>query len=96
MFKITPEQIDDIVTAHKELQDVFDAAIKVGCIDINGELFEKTWHLYSETSKHIDPEGWLDWYIYDNDYGKNGYECTVNGETIVVTNTTQLADIMNR
>ena len=95
MFKITAEQVDDIVKAYTELKEVFEAAEKLGCIDINGKLFEKTWRLYDRTSKPLGPEGWIDWYIWDNDCGKKGYECKYNGKTIAVTNTKQLAEIMN-
>jgi hypothetical protein len=95
MFKITVKQIDDIVTAYKELREIFDAAEKLGCIDINGKLFEKTWKLYDRTSKPLDPEGWIDWYIWENDCGVKGYECTFDGKTIAVTNTTQLTEIIN-
>ena len=95
MFKITPEQIDTILDAHKQLQTSIDAAIDVGCLDINGKLFEHMWTLYGKTSQIIDPNGWIDWYIYDNDYGKKSYECTIDSKTIIVTNTTQLAEIIN-
>ena len=94
-MKITAEQIDDIVTAYIELKDVFEAAEKIGCIDINGKLFEKAWRLYDRTAKPFDSDGWIDWYIWDNDCGAKGHECTIKGKTINVTNTTQLAEIMN-
>lgn len=64
------KKIELVVSAYKSLARVCDAAIKAGCMDVNGPLHESIWRSFDKMLEAIDCAGWISWFIYDNECGK--------------------------
>jgi hypothetical protein len=65
-----------LVEAYKKLDAACDAAIKAGCMDVNGPLHEAIWEAHQLSIEAVDVESFLSWFIYDNDCGKNGMQAS--------------------
>lgn len=61
--------IDGIITDYRRLNNACDAAIKAGAMDINGPLHEAIWRSFQGMLERIDEDGWISWFIHDNDCG---------------------------
>jgi hypothetical protein len=80
--------VDGIVADYKRLDHACDAAMKVGALDPNGLLYEAMWRNFSGMLGRIDEDGWISWFIYDNDCGKKQREakgCGKRGMTPIKT-----------
>jgi len=62
--------VETLVSKYKALNKACEAASKSGTLDPNGPLFEAIWSSFDSMLNLIDPEGWIGWYIYDNECGK--------------------------
>jgi hypothetical protein len=62
--------IDTLIREYKSLYKVCEAANKSGTLDPNGPLFEAIWSSFESLLNIFDKEGWISWYIYDNECGK--------------------------
>ena len=62
--------VETLVNQYKALNKACEAASKSGTLDPNGPLFEAIWSSFDSMLDLIDPEGWIGWYIYDNECGK--------------------------
>lgn len=72
-------KINRIVKAYKRLDEACDKADECGTLATSGKLFEAIWNAFEEMLRMIDHEGWIAWYIYDNDCGAKGYTAS-NGK----------------
>lgn len=64
-----------------------------------GKLFNSVYDFidsYIQTLAVIigDEHGWLEWYIYDNDWGKKGYGATIDGKTINIKTFDDLLEVI--
>ena len=62
--------IDGIVTDYKRLNNACNAAIKAEAMDPSGPLYDAIWRAFGGLMDRLDQDGWINWYIYDNDCGK--------------------------
>ena len=62
--------VNDIVADYKHLNHACNAAMKAGCLDINGSLFDAIWRTFSRMLERIDVDGWIAWHIYENEIGR--------------------------
>lgn len=62
--------VETSVSKYKDLNKACEAANKSGTLDPNGPLFEAIWSSFESFLSLIDNEGWISWYIYDNECGK--------------------------
>lgn len=62
--------IDDVLAVYERLNKSCDAAISAGTMDVVGPLYEAIWNGFSRMLRHIDQDGWIEWYIWDNDLGR--------------------------
>ena len=79
---------DGIVADYKRLDHACDAAMKAGAMDANGPLYEAIWRSFQGMLERIDEDGWITWFIYDNDCGKKQREakgCGKRGMTPIKT-----------
>lgn len=76
--QLTIEELNKILDAHLALQNAVDAARKAGCLDIDGPLYNAIWKGFEDTVNVIDPDGWIMWYIYENDFGNKGLHVKLN------------------
>ena len=95
--------IDNLIAAHNAIHKQLDilklslypdpgSPLYTAVFDILNSAIESTSAAIGDTGK------WIDWYIHDNDCGKNGYEATyANAEKIVVfivNNTSDILDVV--
>jgi hypothetical protein len=76
--------ITAIVTDYKALDAACDAAIDAGCMDVNGPLFKAIWEAFERMLDRVDSNGWIAWFIYENQCGERGRIAVVmrNGKAI--------------
>ena len=72
--------IETLTASYNRLDDDCNAAIKAGCMDSEGRLHESIWGAFEDAVQIIDPDGWLDWWLWDNGRGKNAYVAGANGK----------------
>ena len=107
MTALTREQklklIDDIIAAHDTVHAQVDALKQTLDPDPGSPFYTAIFKLLetaiTATSAAIGDTGkWIDWYINDNDCGRNGYEVTyANTKKIVVfvvNNTSDILDVV--
>lgn len=75
-------KIASLVKDYKQLKAVGDAASDAGALDADGKLYTAIWSTYDNMLQHIDVDGWISWYIFDNDCGAKemeaGYDDVLN------------------
>lgn len=81
---MTLKQLQKILEHRRKVDKIFRDAEKVGIIDINGPLFNTVWHAIEAVTSVVDPYGWIDWFVYENDYGTRELQATVNEKTFKV------------
>lgn len=69
-------RISAIVEAKRNLDKACNAAIDAGTMDINGPLFNAVWTSFESMIDLVDFEGWIQWFVYDNECGKKGMEAS--------------------
>lgn len=77
-------QLQRILEHRRKVEKIFRDAEKVGVIDINGPLFNTVWHAIESVTSIVDPHGWIEWYVYENEYGTRELTATVNDKTFKV------------
>ena len=65
-MKLTEEQLEDIIIAYENLDTACTNAMRAGCLDIDGPLYDRMWRGFDDILSIIDPHGWVTWYINDN------------------------------
>jgi hypothetical protein len=88
------KQLQNIIDQRKQVEKVFKDAGEVGIIDINGPFFDAIWKAIESITSVLDPEGWIDWYIYENDYGKGGMKAYISGRESIIESTKDLYELM--
>jgi hypothetical protein len=73
-MKLTLEQLTKLLAEYKELTDACVAARAAGCLDLDGRLQNAIWSSIETVISFFDPEGWIMWYILENNYGAEGYQ----------------------
>lgn len=94
-MKLTLEQLTKLLEEYKELSDACDAARAAGCLDIEGRLQNAIWSSIETVISFFDPEGWIMWYILENDYGAKEYEASYDGNKRMIKTPEDLFWIMN-
>ena len=62
--------VDGIVTDYRRLDNACNAAMKAGAMDANGPLYDAIWRSFAGILERIDDDGWINWFIYENECGK--------------------------
>jgi hypothetical protein len=88
------EHIDKITAAFNRLDKSCEKAADAGCLDIEGELFSSIWNAFDTLVKLIDADGWVEWYLYENECGKNAMEAGHDNELKPITNSRELAELI--
>jgi len=94
-MKLNEEQLKIIIDAHLALEIATDNAIKAGCLDVNGPLFDAVWRGFENVTSVVDDGAWVSWFVYDNDMGKKGLSVTINEKKMKVKTVKALLKIMN-
>jgi hypothetical protein len=42
------------------------------------------WHAIESITSVVDPYGWIDWYVYENEYGDRELKATINNKIFKV------------
>ena len=72
--------VDDIVADYRRLNSACDAALKAGAMDANGPLYDAIWKCFHTMLDRIDVDGWISWFIYDNECGKKQHKAKGYGK----------------
>ncbi len=81
---MTLKHLQRILEHRRKVEKIFRDAEKVGIIDINGPLFNTVWHAIESVTSVVDPYGWIDWYVYENEYGDRELKATINNKIFKV------------
>ena len=87
-------KIDVIVDAYRQLDDICDKAFKAGVLDCDGSFYRAICNSFEEMLKLLDIDGWISWYIYDNDCGKKAMKAGYHGKTKPIRTSRQLAQLI--
>ena len=63
-------------------------------VDFGNGLIHAYMDAISRELGDFSDETWLDWFIWENDFGVRGHECTVNGKIYTITNTADLLEVI--
>lgn len=69
-FEYWSEVVETSVNKYKILNKACEAATKSGTLDPNGPLFNAIWSGFENMLSLVDIDGWIGWYIFDNECGK--------------------------
>jgi len=94
-MKLTLEQLTKLLTEYKELSDACDAARAAGCLEIEGRLQNAIWSTIETVISFFDPEGWIMWYILENEYGAKEYEAGYGNDMRNIKTPEDLLWLMN-
>ncbi len=94
-MKLTEEQLEDIIIAYDNLDTACTNALRAGCLDIDGPLYDRMWRGFDDILSIIDPHGWVTWYIHDNEMGKRGLTAEIFSKKYEVKNLKNLLEVMN-
>jgi hypothetical protein len=93
--KLTLQELNTILDNHIAMKRVIDSAVEVGCLDPNGPLFNTVWKSFEGVVTLLDPEGWIMWYIYDNEMGDRGLKVKIHDTEFAVENRHDLLRAIN-
>jgi hypothetical protein len=94
-MKLNEEQLESIIDSYVKLNQATEAAIKAGCLDVNGPLFEAIWHVFENVLAIVDQHSCILWYIHENDMGKKELSVTIDSKNFKVKTTKTLLGIIN-
>jgi len=87
-------RIDEIVKCYKRLSEICESAGKLGMMDINGALHETIWDAFQCMMRMLDCDGWIEWYIYENECGGNKYTAGYDGNVKPIETSEDLAELI--
>lgn len=73
-------QIKKITSLYKNLSSYCDAAVDLGVLEVDGPFFNAIWETFEGMLDIFDVDGWISWYIYDNDCGGGERVVVIDGE----------------
>lgn len=94
-MKLNEEQLKDIIVAYENLDAACTNALRAGCLDMDGPLYDAMWRGFDDIVSVIDPHGWITWYIHDNDMGAKGLEAEIFSKKYEVRDLKTLLEVMN-
>lgn len=94
-MKLTEEQLKDIIATYENLDMACTNALRAGCLDVDGPLYDRIWRGFDDLLSIIDPHDWISWYIHDNDMGRNGLEAELGSKIVKVKNLKTLIQVMS-
>ena len=63
-------------------------------VDFGNGLIQAYMDAISRELGDFGNETWLDWFVWENDFGVRGHECTANGKEYIVKNTADLLEVI--
>lgn len=87
-------KIDECVRVYKELDALYETMKPLGIIHIEGSIFMTIFNGFDAMLDLIDSNGWVAWYIYDNDCGDNGHEIKIKGKKTKIRTSHQMAKVI--
>tara|TARA_R110000868_G_scaffold204078_1_gene452095 strand:+ start:1097 stop:1663 length:567 start_codon:yes stop_codon:yes gene_type:complete len=87
-------KITSLVEDYKKLTACCDAASDAGALDACGKLYTAIWNTYDNMLQHIDVDGWISWYIFDNDCGAKEMEAGYSDELNTIKTPLDLARLL--
>ena len=93
-MKLTLKQLTKLIGEYKALDEACQAARKAGCLEIEGRLQNAIWSSIETAISFFDPEGWIMWYILENNYGAKGYDAGYKNNMKPIKNPEDLLWVM--
>jgi len=94
-MKLNEKQLKMIIDSHVALGIATDNAVKAGCLDVNGPLFDAVWRGFERVVSVVDDDEWISWFVYDNELGKKGLSVIINEKKMKVNTVKALLKIIN-
>jgi len=94
-MKLNEKQLKMIIDSHVALGIATDNAVKAGCLDVNGPLFDAVWRGFERVVSVVDDDAWISWFVYDNELGKKGLSVIINEKKMKVNTVKALLKIIN-
>jgi len=94
-MKLNEKQLKMIIDSHVALGIATDNAVKAGCLDVNGPLFDAVWRGFERVVSVVDDGEWISWFVYDNELGKKGLSVIINEKKMKVNTVKALLKIIN-
>ena len=93
------KQVTNLIGAYEKYDKVTHNAIVAGCLDVNGPLYTAFSELVMRSLALVDDNGWIDWFIYENDLGLKGMKAGYvdelpSGELTPITDINGLVDLI--
>ena len=71
--------VDEIINQFNKIESMYDKLNEIFTLDPGAPIATivyETFNLYVKATSQIigDKDNWIDWYIWDNDCGKKGFE----------------------
>jgi hypothetical protein len=92
--QLTIKELNKILDSYIALKKVMDKAYDAGFMDINGSFYNTVWKAFEDTVNIVDPDGWITWYIYDNDMGEKELTVVIDEKEFAVENRRNLLKAM--
>ena len=94
-MKLTEEQLKKIIYHYQEFDKSCMQASNIGCLDIDGKLYNDMWWFVESVLSIVDPHDLVMWYIHDNEMGKKGLMAEIGSKMVKVKNLKTLLEVMN-
>ena len=98
-FILKMKELEDINSELYSFQDFTDKYFGGYDFELGNKLFTIALKYLCELVNDNYDDGWISWYVYENDWGKKEYEAGINNEKVKVKNkkiknTSQLYDLI--
>ena len=100
---MTPKKLDELLEPIKNYLDKCREASKALeifapssfiCVDFASDLLNAYINAISREIGDYSKETWVEWFIWENDFGARGHECTVKGKVYIIENTADLLEVI--
>lgn len=88
------QRIQGLIDHYKKLSDITEQWQKIGAMEIDSPLHNAIWALFDFAVSQVDKDGWINWFIFENECGENGYPVLVNGKEYPARTAHELAIII--
>ena len=93
-MKLTLQQLTRLLDEYRALDEACAAARAAGCLEIEGPLQNSIWSTLETVISFFDPNGWIMWYILENEYGAKGYDAGYKGDMRPIRSPEDLLRVM--
>jgi len=87
-------KVKTIINSYHRLSAACDAYRAIGAMEVDGELHNAIWTSFEHMLSIIDEDGWISWFIYENDCGKRKMKAGYDGKNKVIDTPEKLVKLI--